>query len=300
MTKHRTVTIDGRKIFYREAGDAGKPVIVLLHGFPTSSHMYRHLIPALADNFHVIAPDYPGFGLSDAPSPSSFGYTFDGLADIIEKLLLKEQGLERFGLFVQDYGGPVGFRIATRHPERIDWLVVQNSNAYEEGFTGFWNHLRQHYWLTPSSETEAPLRAFLTSDAARWIYTEGARDPEHVSPDNWIVDLAALARPEGDRIQLDLFYDYRTNVARYPEWQAYLRTRKPPTLVVWGKNDPIFTPEGARAFQRDLPEAELHLLDTGHFALEEDLETIAALMKDFYARHVRGVTQRGSRTAAAA
>jgi pimeloyl-ACP methyl ester carboxylesterase len=300
MTKHRTVTIDGLKIFYREAGDAGKPVIVLLHGFPTSSHMYRHLIPALADNFHVIAPDYPGFGLSDAPSPSSFGYTFDGLADIIEKLLLKEQGLERFGLFVQDYGGPVGFRIATRHPERIDWLVVQNSNAYEEGFTGFWNHLRQHYWLTPSSETEAPLRAFLTSDAARWIYTEGARDPEHVSPDNWIVDLAALARPEGDRIQLDLFYDYRTNVARYPEWQAYLRTRKPPTLVVWGKNDPIFTPEGARAFQRDLPEAELHLLDTGHFALEEDLETIAALMKDFYARHVRGVTQRGSRTAAAA
>jgi pimeloyl-ACP methyl ester carboxylesterase len=299
MTKHRTVTIDGLKIFYREAGDASKPAIVLLHGFPTSSHMYRHLIPALADQFRVIAPDYPGFGLSDAPSPSLFGYTFDRLADVIEKLLLKELALERFGLFVQDYGGPVGLRIATRHPERIDWLIVQNSNAYEEGFTGFWNHLRQQYWLTPSSETEAPLRDFLTPDAARWIYTEGARDPEHVSPDNWVVDLAALARPEGDRIQLDLFCDYRTNVARYPEWQAYLRNRKPPTLVVWGKNDPIFTPEGARAFQRDLPAAELHLLDTGHFALEEDLETIAALMKDFYARQVRGATQRGSRTAAA-
>jgi pimeloyl-ACP methyl ester carboxylesterase len=238
--------IDGLKIFYREAGDVGKPAIVLLHGFPTSSHMFRHLIPALANQFHVIAPDYPGFGLSDAPSPSSFRYTFDGLADVIEKLLLKELGLERFGLFVQDYGGPVGFRIATRHPERIDWLVVQNSNAYEEGFSGFWNHLRQQYWLTPSAETEAPLRDFLTPDAARWIYTEGVRDPEHVSPDNWIVDLAALARPEGSRIQLDLFYDYRTNVARYPEWQAYLRTQKPPTLVVWGKNDPIFTTEGAR------------------------------------------------------
>jgi pimeloyl-ACP methyl ester carboxylesterase len=300
MTRHRTVMIDGLKIFYREAGDVGKPAIVLLHGFPTSSHMFRHLIPALANQFHVIAPDYPGFGLSDAPSPSSFRYTFDGLADVIEKLLLKELGLERFGLFVQDYGGPVGFRIATRHPERIDWLVVQNSNAYEEGFSGFWNHLRQQYWLTPSAETEAPLRDFLTPDAARWIYTEGVHDPEHVSPDNWIVDLAALARPEGSRIQLDLFYDYRTNVARYPEWQAYLRTQKPPTLIVWGKNDPIFTTEGARAFQRDLPEAELHLVDTGHFALEEDLETIAALMRDFYVRRVRGAARRGARAAAAA
>jgi pimeloyl-ACP methyl ester carboxylesterase len=261
--------------------------------------MYRHLIPALADRFHVIAPDYPGFGLSAAPSPSLFGYTFDGLADVVEKLLLGALRLERFGLFVQDYGGPVGFRIATRHPGRIDWLVVQNSNAYEEGFTGFWNHLRQQYWLAPSAQTEAPLRDFLTPAAARWIYTEGARDPEHVSPDNWVVDLAALARPESDRIQLDLFYDYRTNVARYPEWQAYLRARKPPTLVVWGRNDPIFTPEGARAFQRDLPEAELHLLDTGHFALEEELGTIAGLMKDFYARRVRGATSPGGRAAAA-
>lgn len=300
MTKHRTVTIDGLNIFYREAGDADKPTIVLLHGFPTSSHMFRHLIVALADQFHVIAPDYPGFGLSDAPSPSSFHYTFDGLADVIEKLLLAELGLERFGLFVQDYGGPVGFRIATRHPECIDWLVVQNSNAYEEGFTGFWNHLRQQYWLTPSLETEAPLRGFLTPEAARWIYTEGARDRENVSPDNWIVDLAALGRPQGERIQLDLFYDYRTNVARYPEWQAYLRARKPPTLVVWGKNDPIFTVEGARAFRRDLPEAELHLLDTGHFALEEDLGTITALMKDFYARRVGGGARRTARVPAAA
>jgi pimeloyl-ACP methyl ester carboxylesterase len=296
MVKHRTRIIDGLSIFYREAGDPGKPAIVLLHGFPTSSHMYRHLIPALAAEFHVIAPDYPGFGQSAAPSPSSFRYTFDRLADVMEKLLLAELRLEAFGLFVQDYGSPVGFRLATRHPDRVQWLVVQNGNAYEEGFTGFWNHFREQYWQNPSPETEAPLRGFLTPDAARWIYTTGARDAEQVSPDNWIVDLAALSRPESERIQLDLFYDYRTNVTQYPVWQQYLRTRKPPTLVVWGKNDPIFTPEGAEAFRRDVPEAEIHLLDTGHFALEEDLDRIVALMKGFFARRVRGGTVRGART----
>jgi len=288
MTMHRTKMIDGLKIFYREAGDPSKPTLVLLHGFPTSSHMFRHLIPALADQFHVVAPDYPGFGLSDAPSPGTFRYTFDRLAEITEKLLVGELGLRRFGLFMQDYGGPVGFRIAMRHPEFIEWLVVQNSNAYEEGFTGFWNHLRQQYWGNPTAETEAPLRNLLTPDAARWIYVEGARDQERISPDNWIVDLASLSRPESDRIQLDLFYDYRTNVAQYPAWQDYLRTRMPPTLVVWGKNDPVFTVEGARAFRRDVPSAEIHLLDSGHFALEEDLDTIVGRMKEFYAREVQG------------
>ena len=187
---------------------------------------------------------------------------------------------------MQDYGGPVGFRIAMRHAERIEWLVIQNSNAYEEGFTGFWNDLREQYWNNSTAESEAPLRNLLTPDAARWIYTEGAREQEGISPDNWTVDLAALSRPESDRIQLDLFYDYRTNVAQYPEWQAYLRARKPPTLLVWGKNDPIFGVAGAQAFRRDVPSAEIHLLDSGHFALEEDLDTIVGHMKGFYAREV--------------
>jgi pimeloyl-ACP methyl ester carboxylesterase len=285
---HRSKMIDGLKIFYREAGDPSKPALVLLHGFPTSSHMFRHLIPALADRFHVVAPDYPGFGLSDAPSPSTFHYTFDKLAEITEKLLVEELGLRRFGLYMQDYGGPVGFRIATRHPELVEWLVVQNSNAYEEGFSGFWDHLRQHYWSSPTAETEAPLRGLLALDATRWIYVHGARDQENIAPDNWIVDLASLARPETDRIQLDLFYDYRTNVALYPAWQDYLRTHQPKTLVVWGKNDPVFTVDGAQAFRRDVPAAEIQLLDTGHFALEEDLDTIVSSLKAFYAREVKG------------
>ena len=284
---HRTRTIDGVQVFYREAGRAGDPALVLLHGFPTSSHMFRHLIPALAGRFHVIAPDYPGFGQSDAPSPAAFPYTFDRLSEVVEKLLLEELALPGFTLLVQDYGGPVGFRIATRHPEKVLGLIVQNSNAYEEGFTGFWNHLRQQYWLAPSAETEAPLRDFLTAGAARWIYTEGAADPSRISPDNWTVDLAALARPEAERIQLDLFYDYRTNVALYPAWQAWLRTHRPPTLVVWGKNDPIFTVEGATAFQRDVPDAEVHLYETGHFALEEELAPIAAAIEEFHERRIR-------------
>jgi pimeloyl-ACP methyl ester carboxylesterase len=288
MVKHRTKMIEGLKIFYREAGDPSKPALVLLHGFPTSSHMFRHLIPALADRFHVVAPDYPGFGLSDAPSPDTFHYTFDKLAEITEKLLFEELGLLRFGLYMQDYGGPVGFRIAMRHPELVEWLVVQNSNAYEEGFSEFWDHLRQQYWRNPTAETEAPLRSLLTPDAAQWIYVHGTRDRESISPDNWIVDLASLSRPDSDRIQLDLFYDYRTNVELYPAWQDYMRTHQPKTLVVWGKNDPVFTVEGAQAFRRDVPAAEIQLLDTGHFALEEDLDTIVSSLEAFYAREVQG------------
>ena len=294
---HRTRTIDGVQVFYREAGSPGDPALVLLHGFPTSSHMFRHLIPALASRFHVIAPDYPGFGQSEAPSPAVFSYTFDRLSEIVEKLLLEELALPRFTLLMQDYGGPVGFRIATRHPEMVEGLIVQNSNAYEEGFTGFWNHLREQYWRAPSPETEAPLRDILTAGALRWIYTEGVADPERISPDNWIVDHAALQKPEAERIQLDLFYDYRTNVALYPAWQAWLRTQRPPVLVVWGKNDPIFTPEGATAFRRDVPDAEVHFFDTGHFAMEEELSPIAAAIEEFHQRRIgrpAGVAALGS------
>lgn len=295
MVKHKTADIGGLKLFYREAGDPTAPTIVLLHGFPTSSHMYRHLIPALADTFHVIAPDYPGFGYSDAPSPGAFRYTFEILSQTVEELL-DVLGVQRFGMFVQDYGGPVGFRIAGRRPDAVEWIVVQNSNAYEEGFTGFWNHLREQYWHDRSEETEAPLRDFLTPDAAKWIYTDGARDPEAISPDNWTVDIAALSRPEADRIQLDLFYDYRTNVELYPAWQEYLRTGRHPVLVVWGRNDPIFTVAGAEAFARDVPDAEIHLLDTGHFALEENLDEIVGRMRRFYAERVSPVATAGRAT----
>jgi pimeloyl-ACP methyl ester carboxylesterase len=285
MTKHRTKQVDGLEIFYREAGDPDHPALVLLHGFPTSSHMYRNLIERLADEFHVVAPDYPGFGNSAAPDPAGFEYTFAKLADVTEKLI-DELGLGRFGLFVQDYGSPVGFRMAARRPERVEWIVCQNGNAYEEGFTGFWNHLREQYWTSPSPETEAPLADFLTRDAAIWIYTEGARDRESISPDNWNMDVSFLDSPARLRIQLDLFYDYRTNVQEYPVWQEYLRTHQPPTLIVWGENDPIFDRAGALAFQRDLLDAELHFFDTGHFALEEDLDAIVPLIKRFHATKV--------------
>jgi pimeloyl-ACP methyl ester carboxylesterase len=284
MTHHRTIAVDGVEVFYREAGDPANPTLVLLHGFPSSSHMYRQLIPALEDRFHLIAPDYPGFGSTQAPD--GFEYTFDRISEVVEGLL-DRLGIERFGLFVQDYGSPVGFRIALRRPDAVEWLAIQNGNAYEEGFTGFWNHLREQYWINPSPETEEPLRDFLTPDAARWIYTAGTRDEEAVSPDTWNMDVHFLStRPGAERIQLDLFYDYRTNVAGYADWHEYLRSKRPPTLVVWGKNDPIFTPEGALAFKRDVPEAEIHLLETGHFALEEDLEPIVELVRRFYSERV--------------
>jgi pimeloyl-ACP methyl ester carboxylesterase len=296
MTKHRTQKIDGLEIFYREAGDPEKPALVLLHGFPTSSHMYRHLIERLAGDFHLVAPDYPGFGNSSAPDPATFAYTFAKLTEVTERLL-DSLGLERFGIFVQDYGSPVGFRLAARRPDRVGWIVCQNGNAYEEGFTGFWNHLREKYWQNPTRETEAPLADFLTRDAAIWLYTEGVRDRENISPDNWNMDVSFLDSAEKRRIQLDLFYDYRTNTDLYPEWQAYLRTHQPPTLVVWGKNDPIFAQEGALAFKRDLMDVELHFFDTGHFALEEDLDAIAPLIKRFYEAKVAERTVTGAASA---
>lgn len=285
MITYKTRQVDELNVFYREAGSSHNDTLVLLHGFPSSSHMFRNLMSRLEDDFHLIAPDYPGFGNSDAPAPESFAYTFDHLSEIIEKLLVS-LGIDRFGLFIQDYGAPVGLRIARRHPEWIDCLICQNANAYEEGLSSVWDGLRA-LWQSPSSETETPLRSFLTPEGANWIYTEGTRSRENISPDNWTIDVAHLNRSGNDRIQLDLFYDYRRNVELYPHWQAYFREYQPPSLIVWGKNDPIFTQAGALAFQKDLKNAEVHLLDTGHFALEEDCDVIAGLIKQWHPTRVQ-------------
>jgi len=283
--RFNTVTVEGLDIFYREAGDAQAPKLVLLHGYPASSHQYRNLIPALAGRFHVIAPDYPGFGNSAAPDPRAFAYTFDRLAEITEAFLAKV-GFTRFGLYVQDYGGPVGFRIVTRRPEWLDWLIVQNSNAYEVGFTAAWDGLRHAYWKQRTPEVETQLEAFMAPATIKQIYLHGHARPELISPDNWNMDVALLARPHQRRIQLDLFYDYRTNVARYAEWQDFLRQRQPKTLIFWGQEDLFFTREGGEAYLRDLPRAELHRLDSGHFAAEDCGPYIAQTMIDFHAREV--------------
>ena len=280
-----SIIVDGLNIAYREAGDPRNPKLVLLHGFPASSHQYRDLVPALADRFHVIAPDYQGFGNSDSPDPATYDYTFDGLALTVEKFLAAK-GFKRYGMFVQDYGGPVGFRIAGRHPEALEWLIFQNSNAYEEGFTAAWDGFRGALWKNRSPETEKPLAAFLTHDAIKGIYLHGASRPELISPDNWESDYGFMQRPHAVRINLDLFYDYRTNVEHYAAWQKFLRDRQPKTLIFWGQDDVFFTPEGGEAFLRDLPQAELHRLAAGHFAVEDNLEFIARNVKSFYDKKV--------------
>ena len=280
------IDIDGLAIAYREAGDARHPKLVLLHGFPASSHQYRDLIPALADRFHVIAPDYQGFGHSDTPDPAGYAYTFDAIALTMEKFLAAK-GFDHYGLFVQDYGGPVGLRIAGRHPDAIDWLIVQNSNAYEEGFTAAWDGFRGALWQNRSPETEQPLAGFLTHDAIKGIYLHGASDPAAISPDHWTSDYAFMQRPHAVRINLDLFYDYRTNVALYPQWQQFLRDRQPRTLIFWGQDDVFFTPEGGEAFLRDLPDAEIHRLAAGHFAVEDHLDYIADRIKTFFDQNVK-------------
>jgi pimeloyl-ACP methyl ester carboxylesterase len=287
LVYYRRRATDGFDVFYREAGDPAAPTIVMLHGFPTSSHMFRNLIPHLARTHHVIAPDYPGFGHSAMPEMVTFSYTFDGLAGIVRSLL-DALGIDRFAMYVQDYGAPVGFRLAVAQPERIRAIISQNGNAYEEGLTAFWESLRG-YWANPTEANAAPLRAFLDPEAQVWQYTHGVRDVDRISPDTWTIDQALLERPGSKEIQLALFYDYRTNPERFGEWQAYFRAHQPPLLAVWGEHDQIFGPDGAHAFARDLPNAEIHLLDTGHFALEEDGETIAALIEDFLSRH-DGVT----------
>jgi pimeloyl-ACP methyl ester carboxylesterase len=277
----KTVDVDGLKIFYREGGEPGNPKLLLLHGFPASSHQYRNLIPALAGRFHVIAPDYPGFGNSDIPSPKTFSYTFGKTAEVIEAFLQKI-GFTRFGMYVQDYGGPVGFRIVERHPEWLEWLIVQNTNAYEIGFTAVWDELRSNYWKTRSPESKAAISAFLTPETVKTVYTHGHPRPELISPDNWNMDNHFLERPDAKQVQLDLFYDYRTNVELYPKWQAFLKERQPKTIIFWGQNDIFFTPEGGEAYLGALPQAEMHRLDSGHFAVEDSLEKIAGPMTTFY------------------
>jgi pimeloyl-ACP methyl ester carboxylesterase len=284
VTRHHTVRVQGVDLFYREAGPAKAPVIVLLHGFPTSSHMFRNLIPALADRYRVIAPDYPAFGQSGVPDRKAFEYSFARFADLVDGLL-GTLGVKRYALYVQDYGAPVGYRLAIKHPERVSALVVQNGNAYEEGLREFWKPIKA-YWADGSASNRKALRAGLTPEATKFQYLDGVRDPSRVSPDNWVHDQALLDRPGVDEIMLDLFRDYGTNVALYPRFQAFFRERRPPTLIVWGKNDVIFPAEGAYPYLRDLPDAELHLLDTGHFALEDRGDEIAALMRDFLARRL--------------
>jgi pimeloyl-ACP methyl ester carboxylesterase len=281
-TTYRTVSVDGLKVFYREGGNPQSQAVLLLHGFPTSSHMYRELIPALADRYHVVAPDLPGFGFTEAPDRKTFKYTFDHLAEVIERFT-EVLGLSRYVLYVFDYGAPVGFRLALSHPERVSALISQNGNAYEEGLSEGWNPI-QAYWKDPSPENRSALRAFLTPETTQWQYTHGAANPERLSPDAWTLDSALLARPGNDEIQLDLFGDYKSNVALYPKFQDYFRTQRPPLLAVWGKNDPFFLPAGAEAFKRDNPRAEVHLLDAGHFALESRGSEIAAIIRDFLAR----------------
>jgi pimeloyl-ACP methyl ester carboxylesterase len=279
--RYGTINVDGLTIAYREAGDPGSPKLVLLPGFPASSHQYRNLIPLLADRFHVIAPDYQGFGYSDLPDPATYAYTFDALSVTIEKVLVAK-GFDHYGLYAQDYGGPVGFRIMGRNPKALDWLIVQNTNAYEEGFTTAWDGLRGALWKNRSRDTEKPLEGFLTHDAIKGIYLHGAGHPELVSPDNWETDYALMLRPGAVRLNLDLFYDYRKNVELYPVWQKFLRDHQPPTLIFWGQNDVFFTPAGGEAYLRDLPNAEMHRLDAGHFAVEDHADYIAGHMKTFF------------------
>jgi pimeloyl-ACP methyl ester carboxylesterase len=287
---YKTTIVEGLSVFYREAGESGAPKLLLLHGFPASSHQYRNLIPTLADKFHIVAPDYPGFGNSSMPDPARFPYTFDRLSRVVEALLV-QLGFSPFGLYMQDYGGPVGFRIITRHPEWAEWLIVQNTNAYEEGFTPAWDALRYALWKKRGPETEEPLLPFLGLEGIRMVYLHGHKQAERISPDNWNMDFRFMERPGARRVQLDLFYDYRTNVELYPQWQQFLRQRQPKTLIFWGQKDIFFTREGGEAYLRDVPNAEMHRLDSGHFATEDSLEEIAGGLRGFYEKKVKPVSE---------
>jgi pimeloyl-ACP methyl ester carboxylesterase len=279
---YRKVDVDGIGVFYREAGAKDAPTILLLHGFPTAGHMFRDLIPQLADRFRLVAPDLPGFGKSDMPAPGTFTYTFENIANVIDRFT-EVIGLPRFAMYVFDYGAPVGFRLAVRHPDRTNAIISQNGNAYEEGLSDGWTPIRA-YWQEPSLANREALRSFLAPDTTRWQYTHGVPDVTAVSPDGYSLDNFYLARPGADEVQLDLFGDYKSNVALYPTFQEYFRKHKPPFLAAWGKNDPFFLPAGAEAFKRDIPGAQVHFFDTGHFALETHANEIAALIRDFLAR----------------
>ncbi|MGW6374554.1 alpha/beta fold hydrolase [Rhodococcus sp. NPDC055112] len=283
-TRHRTATIDGLEVFYRESGDPDNPTLVLLHGFPSSSHMFRNLIAELADEFHVVAPDHIGFGHSSMPAVDEFDYSFDRLAEITDQLL-DRLGIDRFALYIQDYGAPIGLRIAAKHPERVTALITQSGNAYREGFTPFWDVLFAH--AQNRTEHEPAVRELLELDATRWQYTHGvpADRLDRIAPETWLTDQAGLDRPGNKEIQLQLFWDYQFNLDGYPAFQEYFRTHRPPTLVAWGRGDEIFGPAGAEAFASDLPDAEIHLLDAGHFALETHGQEIADLIRDFLRRN---------------
>lgn len=282
MVHYRSVTVDGRSVFYRQAGEPSAPTVLLLHGFPTSSHMFRDLIPLLADRFHVVAPDLPGFGLSESPPRAQFQYTFDELASVIDRFA-QAVDLRRYALYVFDYGAPVGLRLALAHPERVTALISQNGNAYEEGLSNGWSPI-QRYWKEPTEANRAALREFLTPESTKWQYLHGTPDETLVAPEAYLLDSALLARPGNDEIQLDLFLDYASNIRLYPKFQEYFRTQRPPLLAIWGKNDPFFLPPGAEAFKRDNPNAEVRFLDAGHFALETHVQEIAASIRDFLSR----------------
>lgn len=278
-TYHNTVEVNGMKIFYREAGDKSKPTILLLHGYPTSSHMFRNLITDLSVQYHVIAPDYPGYGRTDQPLMKDFDYTFDNMAMIIEDFLT-EMNIKNYSIYLMDYGAPIGFRIAAKYPERVQSLIIQNGNAYEEGLKDFWNPIKK-YWNDYTPENGKPLEGFHSPAGLKWQYTHGVQDSTKISPDNWNIDLQHLTREGNNDIQMAMMYDYRTNVPLYPKWQQYFREHQPPTLIVWGKNDYIFPADGAHPYKRDLKNLEFHLLDTGHFALEEKGDEIAEYILNF-------------------
>ncbi len=288
MVHYRRTDVDGINVFYREAGSPTAPAILLLHGFPTSSHMFRNLIPALADRYHVVAPDLPGFGFSDAPDRKQYRYTFEQLAKTIGAFVEKV-GLSRFALYVFDYGAPVGFRLALKYPDRVTAIISQNGNAYEEGLSEGWNPI-QKYWKEPNEANRAALREFLKPEATKWQYSHGVQDTTLLAPEAYELDSALLARPGNDEIQLDLFLDYASNVALYPKFQAYFRTKRPPTLAVWGNNDPFFLPPGAEAFKRDNPNAQVQFFNTGHFALETHSHEIGSAIKEFLGNTVATAT----------
>jgi pimeloyl-ACP methyl ester carboxylesterase len=281
---YRTVDANGLRVFYREAGPSDAPTILLLHGFPSSSRMYDTLFPLLADRYHLVAPDFPGFGHSDAPSPDGFAYTFDHLAEVIEAFV-ETLGLDRYVLFQQDYGGPIGMRLALRHPERVHAMIVQNAVSHEEGLGPLWE-ARRAFWQDRKAHEEKVISAFTSLEGARQRHIGCSPRPERYNPDSWTDETAMLSRPGQGRIQSDLFYDYQNNVAAYPAWQDWLREHRPALLVAWGRYDPSFTVAGAYAYARDVPDAEIHILDAGHFALDEKLDEIAALVRDFLARHL--------------
>jgi len=282
-TLYKTIEVNGLEMFYRESGSSQKPTILLLHGYPTSSHMFRNLITKLSGKYHVLAPDYPGFGQSQQPLMKDFDYTFDNMAKIVEGFL-SELDIENYSLYLMDYGAPIGFRIAAKYPEKVDALIIQNGNAYDEGLRDFWKPIKK-YWNDYTVENGKALEGFHVLTGLQWQYTHGVQDKSKISPDNWNIDLQHLTRPQNNEIQLAMLYDYRTNVPLYPQWQQYFRDHQPPTLIVWGKNDYIFPAEGAYPYKNDLKDLEFYLLDTGHFALEEKGEEIGNYILKFLKKH---------------